>query len=81
VCRACNTGLGMVDDIERLEKRVAFLKAHEKRWSALLSSSGPVTNSNLVYFVHRSCYIGGSSFVIRRSGSGSTPPTALLSRK
>jgi len=31
VCRACNTGVGMVDDIEHLEKRIAFLKAHEKK--------------------------------------------------
>ena len=31
VCRACNTGVGMVDEIEHLEKRIAFLKAHEKK--------------------------------------------------
>ena len=31
VCRACNSGVGMVDDIEHLEKRIAFLKAHEKK--------------------------------------------------
>ena len=31
VCRACNTGVGMADDIEHLEKRIAFLKAHEKK--------------------------------------------------
>jgi hypothetical protein len=28
VCHACNTGVGKMDDVERLEKRVAFLKAH-----------------------------------------------------
>ena len=31
VCRACNTGVGMVDEIEHLEKRIAFLKAYEKK--------------------------------------------------
>jgi len=30
VCRG-NTGVGMVDDIEHLEKRIAFLKAYEKK--------------------------------------------------
>ena len=31
VCRACNTGAGIMDDIERLEKRITFLKAHKKK--------------------------------------------------
>jgi hypothetical protein len=31
VCRACNSGVGIMDSVERLEKRVAFLKAHEKK--------------------------------------------------
>jgi len=31
ICRACNTGIGIVDNVERLEKRIAFLKAHEKK--------------------------------------------------
>ena len=31
VCSGCNTGVGIVDSIERLEKRIAFLKDHEKR--------------------------------------------------
>jgi hypothetical protein len=31
VRNACNTGQGIIDNIERLEKRIAFLKAHEKK--------------------------------------------------
>jgi hypothetical protein len=26
VCNGCNAGYGIMDDIERLEKRIAFLK-------------------------------------------------------
>ena len=26
VCHACNTGTGIMDDVERLEKRIAFLR-------------------------------------------------------
>ena len=42
VCRACNTGVGMADDIEHLEKRIAFLKAHEKKWNVSPSSKRSV---------------------------------------
>jgi hypothetical protein len=31
ICGPCNTGVGIADDIERLEKRAAFLRAHEKK--------------------------------------------------
>ena len=31
VCSGCNTGHGLADSVERLEKRIAFLKAHEKK--------------------------------------------------
>jgi hypothetical protein len=31
VCGPCNTGWGIFDNIERLEKRVAFLKVHDKK--------------------------------------------------
>src|SRR5262249_53197773 len=31
VCSGCNTGFGIVDNIERLEKRITFLRAHEKK--------------------------------------------------
>jgi hypothetical protein len=31
VCRACNAGTGIMDDVERLGKRIAFLRAHEKK--------------------------------------------------
>jgi hypothetical protein len=31
VCNPCNSGFGIADDIELLEKRVAFLEAHKKK--------------------------------------------------
>jgi hypothetical protein len=31
VCNGCNTGHGIMDDVGRLEKRVAFLKTHERK--------------------------------------------------
>src|SRR5262249_53250223 len=31
VCNACNNGHGIMDNVERLEKRIAFLEAHKKR--------------------------------------------------
>jgi Recombination endonuclease VII len=31
VCNPCNTGAGIMDDVARLEKRVAFLKSREKK--------------------------------------------------
>ena len=30
VCNACNTGRGIMDNIERLEKRIAFLRAFKR---------------------------------------------------
>ena len=35
VCGGCNTGTGIVDNLERLEKRITFLKAHERRMERL----------------------------------------------
>ena len=31
VCNGCNTGAGIMDNPERLEKRAAFLRAHKKK--------------------------------------------------
>jgi hypothetical protein len=30
VGHSCNSGAGIMDDVARLEKRIAFLKAHDK---------------------------------------------------
>jgi hypothetical protein len=35
VCNTCNTGVGMADDIELLEKRLIFLINHEKKMERL----------------------------------------------
>ena len=35
VCNPCNAGYGIMDNTERLEKRVAFLKAHKKKMDRL----------------------------------------------
>jgi hypothetical protein len=31
VCNPCNTGTGIIDDIELLERRIAFLRKYEKK--------------------------------------------------
>jgi hypothetical protein len=31
VCNGCNTGAGIMDNVERLEKRIVFLKAHDEK--------------------------------------------------
>ena len=35
VCSPCNTGVGIMDNIERLEKRIAFLRLADKRHSMI----------------------------------------------
>jgi hypothetical protein len=35
ICAVCNTGAGLADSIERLEKRIIFLRAHKKKKSRL----------------------------------------------
>jgi len=35
ICSGCNTGTGLADSIDRLEKRITFLRAHEKKMKRL----------------------------------------------
>ena len=86
VCNSCNTGQGIMDGVERLEKRVAFLKERDKKIMRIALIKETHQRLRLVGFAADSCYNYGKieriTFLSRsRSGSGSTPPTALLSRK
>ena len=50
VCHGCNTGMGIADNPERLEKRITFLRAHEKKMERLalikVTHLRLITNSN-----------------------------------